>query len=72
MSPFREYPDAFDEAVDSPPREHASKSGANGRNGNESWRDGANKQANNGRRPNLSPTALLPLSRLVLSFCPTR
>ena len=32
---------------------------------------GANKQTNNGRSPNRSPPALLPLSRLVLSFCPT-
>ena len=32
---------------------------------------GANKQTNNGRSPNRSPPALLQLSRLVLSFCPT-
>ena len=33
--------------------------------------DAANKQTNNGRSPNRSPPALLQLSRLVLSFCPT-
>jgi hypothetical protein len=33
MSPFREYPGAFDEEVDSPPSEHIRTEGRNGRNG---------------------------------------
>jgi hypothetical protein len=40
MSVFREYPGAFDEAVDGPPRERARKGGGNGRNGDGSGRDG--------------------------------
>jgi putative DNA primase/helicase len=47
MTPFREYPGAFDEAVDSPRREHARKGGGgNGRNG-----DGGGGSNDKGTRP---------------------
>jgi Protein of unknown function (DUF3987) len=50
MSVFREYPGAFDETVDSPPRERARKVGGNGRDGDGNGPDG-DGNGPDGRQP---------------------
>ena len=72
MSQFREYPDAFDERwtvrrASTP--ERAAEMDEMEMGADETR---VNKQTNNGRSPNPSPPALLPLSRLVRNFCPMR
>ena len=61
MSPFREYPNAFDEAVDGPPRERVSKSGGNRRNGEGSWGDGGQQTSEQWPTPKPLPNGLAPV-----------
>ncbi len=69
MSVFREYPGAFDEAVDGPPRERARKGGGNGRNGDGSGRDGGqtNEQW---PHPKPLPAGLAPVEPFSSEFLP--
>src|SRR5262249_13732180 len=68
MSIFREYPGAFDEAVDGPPRERARKGGGNGHDGD----------APNGRHPTNEqwpqpkplPAGLAPVEPFSSEFLP--
>jgi uncharacterized protein DUF3987 len=70
MSPFREYPDAFDEEVDSPPREHARKGGGNGRNGNGSGRDEGQQTNQQWPQPKPLPAGLAPVEPFSSEFLP--
>jgi hypothetical protein len=68
MSPFREYPGAFDEEVDHPPRERARKGGGNGGNGDGSGQDGGQQWP----QPKPLPAGLAPVERFSSNFCPMR
>jgi len=70
MSPFREYPGAFDEAVDSPPRERAGKDGGNGRNGDGSGRDGGQQTNEQWPKPKALPAGLAPVEPFSSEFLP--
>jgi hypothetical protein len=70
MSPFREYPGAFDEEVDSPPREHARKGGGNGRNGDGSGRDGGQQTNEQWPKPKPLPAGLAPVEPFSSEFLP--
>jgi putative DNA primase/helicase len=70
MSPFREYPDAFDEEVDSPTREHARKGGGNGRNGDGSGRDGDQQTNEQWPKPKPLPAGLAPVEPFSSEFLP--
>jgi Protein of unknown function (DUF3987) len=70
MSVFREYPGAFDEAVDGPPRERARKGGGNGRNGDGSGRDGGQQTNKQWPKPKPFPTGLTPVDPFSSEFLP--
>jgi hypothetical protein len=70
MSEFREYPGAFDEEVDSPPREHARKGGGNGRNGDGSGRDGDQQTNEQWPKPKPLPAGLAPVEPFSSEFLP--
>src|SRR6478736_6132792 len=65
MSPFREYPGAFDEAVDSPP-----KGGGNGKNGDGSGRDGGQQTNEQWPKPKPFPAGLAPVEPFSSDFLP--
>ena len=64
MSTFREYPGAFDEAVDSPPR-----GGGNGRNGGGNGRD-EGQTNEQWPQPKPLPAGLAPVERFSSEFLP--
>jgi hypothetical protein len=65
MSAFREYPGAFDEAVDSPP-----KGGGNGRNGDGSGEDGGQQTNERWPQPKPLPAGLAPVEPSKSEFLP--
>src|SRR5262245_26160228 len=70
MSVFHEYPGAFDEAVDSPPRERARKGGGNGRNGDGSGQDGGQQTNKQWPQPQPLPAGLAPVEPFSSEFLP--
>jgi uncharacterized protein DUF3987 len=70
MSVFREYPGAFDEAVDGPPCERARKGGGNGRNGDGSGRDGGQQTNKQWPKPKPFPTGLTSVDPFSSEFLP--
>jgi hypothetical protein len=70
MSPFREYPGAFDEEVDGPPREHAGKGGGNRRNGDGSGRGGDQQTNEQWPKPKPLPAGLAPVEPFSSEFLP--
>jgi hypothetical protein len=69
MSVFREYPGAFDEAVDSPPRERARKGGGNGRDGGGDGRD-EGQTNEQWPQPKPLPAGLAPVEPFSSEFLP--
>jgi hypothetical protein len=65
MSAFREYPGAFDEAVDSPP-----KGGGNGRNGDGSGEDGGQQTNERWPQPKPLPAGLAAVEPFSSEFLP--
>jgi Protein of unknown function (DUF3987) len=70
MSVFHEYPGAFDEEVDSPPRERAKKGCGNGRNGDGSGQDGGQQTNKQWPQPQPLPAGLAPVEPFSSEFLP--
>src|SRR5262245_34034834 len=71
MSPFREYPGAFDEAVDDEiGRERARKGGGNGGNGDGSGGDAGHQTNEQWPQPKPLPAGLAPVEPFKSEFLP--